>query len=159
MLRLRPSVAPLLQPLRRNLHHVALRGLEHVQPLADQHFFRQPLDAHFPADEARHVFQRLREHIVAPARDDRHGAHAERTQLVHRFGLRGDVDRLVFDAQLGQKLLHLDAARASRPPIDSECFHVLLLACCSAVILHFAARFNKRGYVSCDILRLRCSWS
>src|SRR5258706_5060654 len=118
----------LVQPLRRHLHDMALRGFEHVEPFADQHLFRQALYADFFSDEARDVLERLREHVVAPARHYRYGAHAERAQLVHRLRLRRHVDRLVLDAELGEELLDLDAARASGPPVDSQCIHVLLLA-------------------------------
>src|SRR6266850_1074348 len=149
-----PRRGALFQALRRNLHHVPLRRREHRLPFAVQRFRRQPLEVDLAADELRHVGELLREHVLPAARHHRHRAHAELAELVHRFGPRRDVDRLVLDAEVAQELLHLDAARAAGPPVNAQFIHEAtftpLTPCFSIVRATSPERFtssaNSRRY-------------
>src|SRR5688572_17972196 len=78
------------------------------------------MEFNLPAEEARHIGELLREDVLGAAGDDGNGAHAQRAQLVHGFGLRRDVDRLVVDAEAREELLDPHAARTPGTPVDLE---------------------------------------
>ena len=104
----------------RKLAEVALgRGQDEVEP-AYQLGRRQHLALQCHADEAREVAQVLGEDEEPSLRHHRHRLRTEVRELLHRPGLRADVDRFVGDPARGQELLGPEAAGAARLPVHPE---------------------------------------
>src|SRR5258707_1335955 len=114
--------------LPRDLPDVPARGGQHELELLHQLVGAQAfLHLDLQVEELDDVAERLREHELAAARDDRDAARAELAQLFHSGRIAVHVDRLVIHAALGEELLGSQAAGASGLPENFDpfgCKHV-----------------------------------